>query len=135
MSVAPSTIALSGRPTGATGAPRTLLHLEGAGLLAVATAVYALLGGSWGLYAALFLLPDLSMVGYLVNSRVGAALYNAAHTTLGPLAVALGGTLTGAPLAVPIALVWAAHIGFDRMFGYGLKYRSGFTHTHLSGMA
>jgi hypothetical protein len=30
-----------------------------------------------------------------------------------------------------LATIWIAHIGFDRALGYGLKYGSGFTHTHL----
>jgi hypothetical protein len=30
-----------------------------------------------------------------------------------------------------IAAIWAAHIGFDRMLGYGLKYSSSFNDTHL----
>jgi uncharacterized protein DUF4260 len=39
--------------------------------------------------------------------------------------------LRGAPLAVGVASVWFAHIGMDRMAGYGLKYASGFKDTHL----
>lgn len=37
-----------------------------------------------------------------------------------------------------IALIWFAHIGFDRALGYGLKYPLGFRVTHLGvlkGMA
>jgi hypothetical protein len=34
-------------------------------------------------------------------------------------------------LAVQIALIWGAHIGADRMLGYGLKYPTAFKHTHL----
>ena len=60
---------------------------------------------------------------------MGAAAYNAAHSTIGPLA--LRGCGTVAASALPFALIWAAHIGFDRALGYGLKYASGFTHTHL----
>ena len=30
-----------------------------------------------------------------------------------------------------VALIWTAHIGFDRMLGYGLKDVSGFKKTHL----
>jgi hypothetical protein len=55
--------------------------------------------------------------------------YNSAHSTIGPLALGLIGTVV--PGALPFALIWAAHIGFDRALGYGLKYASGFSHTHL----
>jgi hypothetical protein len=37
----------------------------------------------------------------------------------------------GVPICVAIALIWAAHIGFDRLLGYGLKYPTAFTDTHL----
>jgi hypothetical protein len=35
------------------------------------------------------------------------------------------------PLTLSIAMIWLAHIGFDRALGYGLKYAAGFTFTHL----
>ena len=37
----------------------------------------------------------------------------------------------GAGIGLPLALVWIAHIGFDRALGYGLKYPSAFADTHL----
>jgi hypothetical protein len=30
-----------------------------------------------------------------------------------------------------MALIWLAHIGVDRLLGYGLKYPTAFTDTHL----
>ncbi|MFO0618851.1 MAG: DUF4260 domain-containing protein [Polyangiaceae bacterium] len=116
------------------GAVRVTLRAEGAAILAVAIAVFHALGGSWGLFAALFLVPDVSLLGYLAGARVGAPIYNAAHSLLGPLALgAVGVALTG--LASPLLLVaaiWIAHVGFDRALGYGLKYATGFRDTHLS---
>jgi hypothetical protein len=35
------------------------------------------------------------------------------------------------PLILSIAMIWLAHIGFDRALGYGLKYAGGFGFTHL----
>ena len=66
-----------------TGAVRALLRLEGFVLLAASVAAYARFGAGWGLFAACFLLPDLSFLGYLANARVGAAAYNAAHSSVG----------------------------------------------------
>ncbi len=63
--------------------PRPLLHLEGAAVLAVSVFAYHSGHGSWGLFALLFLMPDASMVGYLANAQIGAAVYNAVHTYLG----------------------------------------------------
>jgi hypothetical protein len=119
----------------ARGGVRALLRLEGLAMLGAAVAAYAQFGVgqgySWGFFAALFLLPDLSLLGYLAGSRHGAWLYNAAHSSTGPLLLVAGGLLIGWPAAVPLALVWLAHIGFDRALGYGLKYHEGFRLTHL----
>jgi len=80
-------------------------------------------------FAVLFLSPDLSILAYLAGPRLGSVAYNAVHSYVGP-AIAAGALLAaGGPLGVP--LIWAAHIGFDRAFGYGLKYADGFQFTHL----
>jgi hypothetical protein len=93
--------------------------------------LYWLNGGSWILFVLLLLAPDLSMLGYLAGSRIGAAIYNAFHTYALPVILAAYGLLEGSSLAVSMALIWLAHIGVDRLLGYGLKYASGFKDTHL----
>jgi hypothetical protein len=113
------------------GAPRLVLRLEGAAALIAAAAAYGAWGSGWGLFAALFLVPDVSMLGYLAGPRVGAACYNAGHSYIGPALLGAAGLASGQPLAIAVALIWVAHIGFDRMLGYGLKYAAGFGHTHL----
>ncbi len=116
-------------------APRVVLRLEGAAMLAGATALYGVHGGNWGLFALLLLAPDLSMLGYRGGATVGAACYNAAHTYLAPIALGGVGLAAGHAPVLLMALIWAAHIGLDRALGYGLKYPDGFTATHLSGAA
>ncbi|HEX4302044.1 MAG TPA: DUF4260 domain-containing protein [Rhizomicrobium sp.] len=113
------------------GGARALLRLEGLGLLCGAAALYWRSGGDWRLFAALFLAPDLSFAGYLGGPRIGAAAYNAMHSTVGALLLAAAGIAFGQPLATMIALIWFAHVGFDRALGYGLKYGAGFSFTHL----
>ena len=109
---------------------RRWLRAEGLAELAVAVALYVRIGGDWRLFVLLFLAPDLSMLAYLRNPVVGALGYNLAHTYVLPAALfALG--LAGVAWATPVALIWAAHIGFDRALGYGLKDRAGFGETHL----
>lgn len=115
--------------------PAALLRIEGAALLAASVALYWLNGGSWWLFALLLLMPDVSMLGYLSGPRLGAALYNTFHSYPLPVALGILGLLWSAPLAVAVALIWLAHIGVDRLAGYGLKYPSGFGDTHLGRMA
>ncbi|MEF8886475.1 MAG: DUF4260 domain-containing protein [Haloarculaceae archaeon] len=112
--------------------PRNLLRLEGLTVFALAVGAYLWLGGPLWLLAVLALAPDLSMVGYLAGPRVGSISYNLAHTYALPLALGAAGLYAGTDLAVLVALVWAGHIGADRLVGYGLKYRTEFKHTHLS---
>lgn len=102
--------------------PRLLVRLEGALIGGGAAALYAVQDRSVVLFLALILVPDLSMVGYRHGKRVGAAAYNAVHTYLGPGLLAAAGVLAATDLAVGLALVWTAHIGADRLFGFGLKY-------------
>src|SRR5579862_2745201 len=108
-----------------------LLRLEGLAVAGVSAALYAKTGASWWLFAALWLTPDLSMLGYLASSCWGARCYNAVHTYVVPVALALSALLLKAPALLPFALIWANHIGVDRLLGYGLKYSDGFGFTHL----
>ena len=118
-------------PGAATGGVRTLLRLEGLALFAGMTLLYGVWDGSWWVYALLFLAPDLSFAAYLAGPRFGAMLYNAAHSYLAPMAMMTFGFAASSPLVLSIAMIWLAHIGFDRMLGYGLKYAEGFGFTHL----
>jgi hypothetical protein len=111
--------------------PRWLLHVEGAAILFTTVILYAQGRFRWWLYAALFLAPDLFMLGYLANTRAGSAIYNFAHTLAGPLTLLAIGLIVPAPQVFPYGLIWLSHIGFDRMLGYGLKYPTQFKDTHL----
>ena len=111
--------------------PAWLLRIEEAGLLAAAVLLYAHFHFSWLLFAVLFLAPDLSMLGYLANPRVGSALYNLGHTLFLPLALFVAAYTAHRPLLLAVAIIWAGHIAFDRLLGYGLKYPAHFKDTHL----
>jgi uncharacterized protein DUF4260 len=112
--------------------PRLLLHLEGATVLAISVLFYRWSDGGWWQFGLLFLVPDISMVGYLANPRVGAAVYNLVHTYGGPLALYAYAIGTHNTQLVQLAFIWTAHIGFDRMLGFGLKYPTRFKDTHLN---
>ncbi|HEY8428519.1 MAG TPA: DUF4260 domain-containing protein [Sandaracinaceae bacterium] len=112
------------------GASRAILRTEAAIVFVASIALYRYFGGGWGALGALFFAPDLSSLGYLVGPRFGALLYNAAHAYVGPALLAGAAFALGAPALLLGALIWSAHVGFDRMLGYGLKYGR-FTDTHL----
>ncbi|MFB6152189.1 MAG: DUF4260 domain-containing protein [Haloarculaceae archaeon] len=112
--------------------PRTFLRVEGLTVLALCLAGYFALDGPVWLLVVLALAPDLSMVGYLAGPRVGSLSYNLVHTYTGPLALGAVGFRADVRIALLVALVWAGHIGADRLVGYGLKFDSGFEDTHLS---
>ena len=108
-----------------------LLRLEGLVVAAATAALYARTGASWWLFAALWLAPDLSMLGYLGRPCRAARIYNAFHTYLIPGLLVLIASLLRAPDVFAVALIWANHIGVDRLLGFGLKYSAGFGWTHL----
>ena len=107
------------------------LRLEGLAVAVVSALLYARTGASWWLFAALWLAPDLSMLGYLGKPCRASRIYNAAHNYIVPVTLALSGLLLHAPGLVPVALIWVNHIGVDRLMGYGLKFEDGFGFTHL----
>jgi len=115
----------------ATGSVRTWLRFEGLAVLVAAVFFYREQRLSWLLFAVLFLVPDLSLLGYLAGSRAGAVAYNVAHSYLLPLLLLIASLFAGHRVLTLYALIWMAHIGFDRMVGYGLKYPWGFGDTHL----
>jgi Domain of unknown function (DUF4260) len=114
-----------------TGAPHILLRLEGAAMLLAATIVYSHFAAGWLMFAVLFLVPDVFMLGYLLNRRWGAVVYNAGHTYLVPASLFAVGFTFNHATAIALSLIWIGHIGFDRMLGYGLKYATGFKFSHL----
>jgi hypothetical protein len=111
--------------------PLYLLHAEGAVVLMVSFAAYHELNGNWLLFFILFLWPDLFMLGYLANARIGAALYNLVHTYAGPLLLGAVAVFEHWHTALLFTVIWTAHIGLDRALGYGLKYPTFFKDTHL----
>jgi hypothetical protein len=118
--------------TGAvTGGLRTMLRLEGLTLFIGMTLLYAVWGGYWWVYAILFLVPDVSFAAYLAGPRIGAIIYNTAHSYMAPMTLMVTGFALEAPLVLSIAMIWLAHIGIDRALGYGMKYNAGFSFTHL----
>jgi hypothetical protein len=110
---------------------KSLLKLEELAQLLLAVLVFAHLPFAWWVLPATFLLPDLSMLGYLAGPRVGAASYNLAHHKALAIAVGVAGWALGLPVLVLAGTILLFHSAFDRLLGYGLKYTTGFQDTHL----
>ena len=108
-----------------------LLRLEGAALFGAALALYIDADYSTLALVLLFLAPDLSFLAYAAGPRAGALTYNLFHFEAIPLTMGAVGLLGDWDVGVQIALIWLAHIGIDRLLGYGLKYPTAFKDTHL----
>ncbi len=111
--------------------PSVLLRAEHSALLALILAVYWERDGSWLMFAILFLAPDLAFAAAVAGPQAGLIAYNLAHTAVTPVILALVGMLGDWNLGVSLALIWFAHVAFDRAIGYGLKYSLTKNDTHL----
>jgi hypothetical protein len=105
------------------------LRADAAGLLVLTLWAVTTTHSSWRWFLALFLLPDLSMIGYIFGPRVGAAAYNGGHLYAWPVGLLAAGLASHASLTTTAALSWIAHIAFDNLLGYGLKLPVGFGYT------
>jgi len=105
------------------------VRADAAVLLVITLWAVTTTNGSWIWFLALFLAPDLSMIGYVFGPRVGAVTYNAGHLYAWPAGLLAAGVVYHPSLATTAALSWIAHIAFDNVVGYGLKLPIGFEHT------
>jgi len=113
--------------------PALLLRVEGAAVFASSCILYHTMEGSWLWFGLLFLAPDISLLGFLRGGRIGAAFYNFIHSYTIPLVIAVILIFTREYYYLWIVLIWFAHIGCDRLVGYGLKYVDS-RHTHLQNV-
>ena len=110
---------------------KNLLKLEELSLLGLSMLLFSELDYSWWWYALLFLTPDLSMVGYLANPRLGAWTYNLVHHKGLAVELYVLGALLSIPWLMFAGTLLLGHSSFDRVFGYGLKHEDAFQNTHL----
>jgi hypothetical protein len=112
-------------------AMKTLIKIEELSLTLVSFYLFLGLEYTWWWFLVLFLIPDLSMLGYLLGPKVGAWTYNLAHHKgIAVVLFVLGGSLQMQWLQL-VGLIMLGHSSFDRILGYGLKYTDSFQHTHL----
>ena len=112
--------------------PAMMLRLEGLAVLLLAVFAYSRLEFSWLVFFLLLLWPDIAIVAYAINKDLGTAVYNLLHTYTLPIIFITASVLFSWTFGIQFALIWFAHIGMDRLVGYGLKYRSEFKDTHIT---
>ncbi len=108
-----------------------LLKLEELTMFALSIYLFNQTEFAWWWFPALILLPDIGMLGYLINAQVGAAMYNLFHHKALAVAVLCIGFYTGDAWTTLTGIILFGHASMDRIFGYGLKYTDDFKHTHL----
>ena len=112
---------------------KNLLKLEELFLFGLALFLFSGLDYGWGAtqYALWFFAPDLSMIGYVMNPRVGAWTYNLIHHKGLSVALYVLGYLLTTPWLMFAGTILLGHSSFDRVLGYGLKHEDAFQNTHL----
>jgi len=89
---------------------------------------------AWWVWILLFLAPDMGMIGYVINNKAGAFVYNLFHHQLVAVIVWGIGLLLQQPYVEMAGLILLGHSSIDRLLGYGLKRSEGFKFTHLGVM-
>jgi len=115
---------------------KNLIKLEEFGILVVSIFMLFKLNFhlSWWLYIILFLSPDIGMIGYLINTKVGAYTYNFFHHKAIASTLLILGVILPNDYILFAGLIIFAHSSFDRVLGYGLKYSDSFKHTNVGYM-
>ena len=107
------------------------LKLEELVMLIFGIYLFSGLDFSWWWFVGLFFVPDIGMLGYLINDKIGAFMYNIFHHKGIALLLYMIGLFLENEILQLAGIVLFSHSSFDRMVGYGLKYENGFKFTHL----
>lgn len=110
---------------------KNLLTLEEIAQFSLAILLFSQLEYAWWIFPLFILLPDISMVGYLVSPKSGAWLYNFFHHKMTAVVVLFAGFTFHLPMIELAGIILLAHSSMDRIFGYGLKFSDDFRHTHM----
>jgi len=113
---------------------RTTLKIEEFAQFLLGIFLFSTLEYSWWWFVALFFVPDLGMLGYLLNKKVGAFTYNVFHNKAIAIAFILLGMFFLGEIYTLVGVILFSHSSFDRILGYGLKYPDSFKHTHLGNI-
>ena len=108
-----------------------LLKIENTTMFLFSIYLFSLLDFEWWWYLILIITPDIGMLGYIFNPKIGAITYNIFHHKGIALVIYLIGAYVNNELLILTGIILFGHSSLDRIFGYGLKYNDSFIHTHL----
>nr|WP_255554235.1 DUF4260 domain-containing protein [Mesonia aestuariivivens] len=107
------------------------MKLEELAMLMLGVFLFYQLELSWWWFVALFFAPDIGMLGYVLNEKIGAITYNLLHHKFVAITIYFFGILITSEIIQMLGIVFFSHSCFDRILGYGLKLKKGFKFTHL----
>ncbi|MDP2688174.1 MAG: DUF4260 domain-containing protein [Aequorivita sp.] len=113
---------------------KTILKIEELAQFILGIFLFSQLNFAWWWFPALLLLPDIGMLGYLINPKIGAFIYNIFHHKAIAIVIGLIGFYFSNSFLILIGVILFSHASFDRVFGYGLKYPDSFKNTHLGSI-
>ncbi len=77
--------------------------------------------GNWELIPILYLIPDITALGFLISTKAGEKSYNLSHTLLLPIILLSVNLITKSNnLFTSIMIIWLLHITIDRALGWNL---------------
>ncbi|MEO1254790.1 MAG: DUF4260 domain-containing protein [Bacteroidota bacterium] len=110
---------------------KNLLKLEELVMFLISIYLFSLLDYAWWVYLVFILTPDIGMVGYMKSASVGALTYNLFHHKGIAILIGFVGFWWNISELQLAGIILFGHASMDRMFGYGLKFATGFKETHL----
>src|SRR5690554_138682 len=113
------------------GSMKSILKLEELAQFILGIVLFSQLDYAWWWFPALILLPDIGMLGYVFNTKIGALVYNLFHNKAIGIAFILTGMFYLGETYTLVGIILFSHAALDRIFGYGLKYPDSFRNTHL----
>ncbi len=111
---------------------RNLIRIEELFFFLFSIYLFTQLDFQWWLFPLFFLVPDIGMIGYAANTRIGAVIYNIVHHRAISITIYVTGALLSNQIIQFTGIILFAHSSLDRVFDYGLKYTDDFKHTHLN---
>lgn len=110
---------------------KIILKMEELALFTLSIFAFNQTNFDWWYYLAFILAPDIGMIGYVINNKVGAFTYNICHHRAVAVTLFLIGNYMSNEWLIFSGIIVFGHISLDRILHYGLKYPDSFKNTHL----